>query len=269
MSNSIAINDPITALLEKVQESIPAATQDQLTDILNTIETSAELILSAKTGKFQGFLKLVQDAQPGGLASVESVTPIVSATVQTPVSAPIVPDAAPVASEGGDRDWATFDPNQLDTLSYEDLESFSEWQDKEEKRVALLNKIQNKRASAISSTEEALKNQLLITETNRRVLQTKAQVEYATNQGAELDKLAVSIGTATMADQFVREKNALNELGQVGKETPTLGQVALLQARVIQRERMNQSNGIANSIAPMVKAIGPTSTEKEVVTIDA
>lgn len=262
MSNIVTAN-PLTALLEKVRETIPAATKDQIEDILNTIGSTPESVM-AKPGKLQSFLGIVQKAQPGGLASVETPAPI--APVPTPAPTEF-PKAAIVPSESGDRDWATFDTNKLDTLSFEELESYDEWQAKEEKRIALLNRIRGNQAKAIAAKETSLKSQLDIAETSRRVLQTQAQVEYAKSQGAELDQLAVSVGTATMADQFDREKSALNDLGKLGKETPTLGQVALLQAQVIQHDRLNMAANIQNSIAPLVKSIGP-STEKSAQTID-
>ena len=252
-------------LLEIIQETIPTATQEQVSDILQAHSTTETAVLS-KPGKLAAFIGLVEKSQPGGMATRSQ---IISASTSEP--APKVVTTAPIATvntQPTDRDWAKFDPNELSALTYEDLELYSEWQEKEEKRITLLNRIQGKRATTIASTEESLKNQLTIAETNRRVLQAKAQVEYATNQGAELDDLAVSVGTAAMVDQFDREKKALRDLATVGKETPTLGQVALLQATVIQRNRLNRSNAIANSIAPIVNRIG-ASTEKEMVTIDA
>lgn len=251
----------INPLLSKVQETIPTATLEQIEDILNTIGSNPEAVLS-KPGKLQSFLNLVKAAQPGELATVETPDPIVPAPIEVPKTAPIV------SANGGDRDWATFDTNKLDTLSFGELESYDEWQSKEEKRIALLNRIRGNQAKAISAKETALKSQLNIAETSRRVLQTQAQVEYAQTQGAELDELAVSVGTATMADQFDREKSALNDLGKLGKETPTLGQVALLQAQVIQHDRLNMAANIQNSIAPLVKAIGASTEKSAAQTID-
>lgn len=247
-------------LLKTIQETVPTATQSQVSDILQTQGTTESAVLS-KPVRLAAFIGLVEKAQPGGMITRSQIMPAVPKIV---ITAPI----APVNSQPIDRDWAKFNPDELSNLSYEDMESYSVWQDTEEKRIMLLNKIQSKRAATIASTEESLKNQLTIAENYRRVLQAKAQVEYATTQGAELDELAVSVGTESMVDQFNREKKALQDLVAVGKETPTLGQVALLQATVIQRDRLNRSNAIANSIAPKVNRL-EASTEKEVVTIDA
>ena len=252
------------SLLEKVQKHVSTCTQDQLDAALLAAEITEDQI-AASPGLMGSIVGRLKKSAPGGLEVSRS--PIASAT-----SVPKIVIPAPVALTNPqpiDRDWAKFNPDELGNLSYEDMESYSVWQEKEEKRITLLNKIQAKRAATIASTEESLKNQLTIAETNRRVLQAKAQVEYATTQGKELDELAVSVGTESMVDQFNREKNALRDLATVGKETPTLGQVALLQATVIQRNRLNRSNAIANSIAPMVSRIEAAQPEKEVVTIDA
>jgi len=252
-------------LLEKIQKHISNCTQDQLDAALIAAEITEDQIAKSP-GLMGSIVGRLKKSVPGGMEVSRSQ--IISVSAPAPKVVTTAPIATAAPTQPIDRDWAKFDPNELSALTYEDLELYSEWQEKEEKRVTLLNRIQGKRATTIASTEESLKNQLTIAETNRRVLQAKAQVEYATNQGAELDDLAVSVGTAAMADQFDREKNALQDLAKVGKETPTLGQVALLQATVIQRDRLNRSNAIANSIAPMVNRIG-ASTEKEMVTIDA
>ena len=251
-------------LLEIIQETIPTATQEQVSDILQAHSTTETAVLS-KPGKLAAFVGLVEKAQPGGMATRSQI--ISASTAPAPKVVTTAP-VAPVNPQPIDRNWAKFNPDELANLSYEDMESYSAWQDMEEKRITLLNKIQSKRAATGISTEESLKNQLTIAETNRRVLQAKAQVEYATTQGKELDELAVSVGTESMVDQFDREKKALQSLATVGKETPTLGQVALLQATVIQRDRLNRSNAIANTIAPKVNRL-EASTEKEMVTIDA
>lgn len=166
-----------------------------------------------------------------------------------------------------DRDWASFDPAGLDTLSIEDLTLYSEWQEKEEARMEMLNKIRSRQVATIAAKESALKAQLDIAETSRRVVQTQAQVEYAQTKGSELDDLARSVGTSTMADQFDREKTALTDLGKLGKETPVLGQIALLQAQVLHNERMNMAANIQNSIAPLVQSIAPAA-EKSAQTIE-
>ncbi len=262
MSNIVSAN-PKTALLEKVREVIPEAAIDQIDDILNTIGSTPEAVM-AKPGKLQSFLKLVEAAQPGSLEPVETPAPITP--VKTQSSAHI---ESAEAVESGDRDWATFNPADLETLSIEDLTLYSGWQEQEEKRMALLNKIRSRQATTIAARESSLQAQLNIAETSRRVLQTEAQVKFANQEGAELDALAVEIGTATIQGQFQREKAALEKLGKVGNETPTLGEVALLQATVVKHDRLNMAANIQNSIAPLVKAIG-ASTEKsaEAQTID-
>jgi hypothetical protein len=195
---------------------------------------------------------------------VETPAPIAPVPTPAPTEAPKAPIGP---SEGGDRDWATFDPSDLETLSIEDLTLYSDWQEQEEKRMELLNKIRFRQAATIAAKESSLQAQLNIAETSRRVLQTEAQVKFANKEGAELDALAVEVGTAAIQDQFQREKAALEKLGTVGNETPTLGEVALLKATVVKHDRLNMAANIQNSIAPLVKAIGGAE-EQNVQTID-
>ena len=252
------------SLLEKVQKHV-SCTQDQLDAALLAADVTEDQIAKSP-GLMSSIVGRLKKSVPGGLEVPRS--PIVSAVSVLATKIAIPAPVVAIVPQPVSQDWSKFNPDELVNLTYEDMESYSVWQEKEEKRITLLNKIQGKRAATIASTEESLQAQLKIAETSRRVLHTRAQVEYACTQGAELDELTVSIGTAAMVDQFDREKKALYDLATVGKETPTLGQVALLQAQVVQRDRLNRSSAIANSIAPMVPRL-EASKDREVMTIDA
>jgi hypothetical protein len=253
----------MTALLNKVRETIPAATIAQLEDILNTIGSTPESVMS-KPGKIQSFLAMVQKAQPGGLAPVETPAPIAPVPTPAPTEAPKAPI---VPSEGGDRDWSKFNIRDLATLSMAELKEFKAWRAEEAERKALMNEILGEEADAIAAEEEALKNRLTIDETNRRILKAKAQVEFMEQKGSDLDKLSLETGKELAADYLERETKAFKSVLDLGKQTPTEGELAHLQAQVVNRSRMNRANTIANSIAPLVKAIGGAE-EQNVQTID-
>lgn len=261
MSNIVTAN-PLIALIEKVRETIPAATVEQLQDILTTIGSNPESVI-AKPGKLQSFLLMVQKSQPGGLAPVETPAPIAS----IPTPAPETP--APIVATSGDRDWAKFNIRDLATLSMAELKEFKAWRAEEAERKALMNEILGEEATSIAAEESALQNRLTIDETNRRILKTKAQVEFMEQKGSDLDQLSRETGKNLAQDYFDRESESFRNLRTVGKETPTEGELLLLQAKVVNRDRMNRANTIANTIAPMVKAIGQAPVEKEMVTIDA
>ena len=251
-------------LLAKVRETIPAATNEQIDDILNTIGSTHEAVMS-KPGKLCSFLRLVEAAQPGGLAAIEPEAAIVSATAAPAktVETPIVP------ANDGDRDWVTFNVRDLAALTTAELREFKLWRAEESERKALMNEILGEEASAIAAEEKALQNQLTIAETNRRVIKAKAQVEFLNEKGSALDELSLETGKDLAQDYFDRETESFATLRTVGKETPTEGELLLLQARVVNRDRMNRANTIANTIAPLVKAIGASTTaQEEVQTID-
>jgi hypothetical protein len=254
-----------TTLLEKIQKAVPTATEAQLNQALADAGMDAAKVESSN-GLMGSIVGRVRKMQAGGLAVKAVDAPIVDASAIATTPAVNAVDA-PIASVECERDWATFNVRDLGSLTMAELLEFKAWRTDDAVRKALINEILGDEAATIAAYEESLQNQLVIAETNRRVIKAKAQVEFLNEKGEALDNLSLETGKDMAQDYFDRETASFATLRTVGKQTPTEGELLLLQARVVNRDRMNRANTIANTIAPLVKAIESANTQ-DVQTID-
>jgi hypothetical protein len=265
MSNSIAIIDPMTDLLEKVQETISAATKNQLTDILTTIESSPEAILNAKPGKFQGFLKLVQDAQPGGLAPVESATPIVSATVPTPAAAPIVPAEAPVASDSAPFDWDNASDEACEAEELR-LQNLAARKARKARALALEVKIAETDSQIADSEAKATELNGLVLDASQELAKQKTMLNLKSIANPRITQMAIDAATEATTAQLERTEAAIGRGKSIALATPVAAEIAADRAHLRSIKMLNEQYGLT-SATPML--LSGTEQTQKVVTIDA
>jgi hypothetical protein len=263
-------------LLEKIQKHIPNCTQDHLNAALADAELTEEKV-EQSSGLMGSIVGRLKKTVPGGLAtqgtsiSAKTKTPqqtIVSATVPTPTTAPIASVSTPVASESGDRDWATFNVRDLATLSKTELQSFKAYRQEELERQALINEILGLEAQSLDTEAANLQAQTQTQTSHRMVESDRAAFEIASQSGEELIQLARAAGKQSVEDQLSRDRAALEEIVRVGKQTPTQGEVQLAQAHGLRRRRMNALVGTENQWEQEVTRSLPAAQET-MVTIDA
>jgi hypothetical protein len=256
--------ETVTPLLLKVREFIPTATQDQIDKVCSEKEVSQESLIDAKAGKWNTFISLLRLEQPGGIATVKSdAAPIVTTPEVTPNSVPSVPvksdDASPI-----DRDWTTFNTRDLATLTTAELKSFKKFRTAEIERKRLLAEILELEANDLDLETKNLQSLTQAQTAHRLAESDRAAFNAATESADELLELARSAGTATISDQLSRDRAALEATIELGKQTPTQGEIGLAQAQGLQRKRLNALVNIQNGWASEVQPLQLT----QAVTID-
>jgi len=100
-------------LLETIQETIPAATQEQVSDILQTHNTTEAAVLS-KPGKLTAFIGLVEKSQPGGMVTRSAIVSATTATVPTIVTTPPIIHTPSTVKPSTSFSWETATDEECD-----------------------------------------------------------------------------------------------------------------------------------------------------------
>jgi hypothetical protein len=263
MSNITNI-DKLTSLLEKVQETIPEATTEQLTDILDTIGSTPEAILTAKTGKFQGFLKLVQDAQPGQMASVESATPIVSATVPTPAFAPIVHVEAPIASDSAPFDWDNASDEACEAEELR-LQNLAARKARKARALALEVTIAETDSQIADSEAKATELNGLVLDASQELAKQKTMLNLKSIANPRITQMAIDAATEATTAQLERTEAAIGRGKSIALATPVAAEIAADRAHLRSIKMLNEQYGLT-SATPML--LSGTESAQTMVTID-
>lgn len=250
-------------LLEKIQRHVPTVTQSQLDDALLVANLSADKVASdnALTQSIVGRLK---KNVPGGMTTIAPTTPPV----------PMLKEEAKAKTEEvevkmGDRDWATFNIKELSSLTDEELDSFQAYREADLKRKNKINAILGMESESLDIEAEILKTHSKVQTASRSVEGDRHAFSLASAQDSELLELAIKASESTVLDELERNRVVFEQIVNLGKQTPTYGELRLLEAQKFQRTRMNQSIRIQNTIEPEVQPRQLASADPSMITIDA
>ena len=250
-------------LLTEIRRHVPSATQEQLDKELTDASLTTEKVLSSNAliGSIVGRLK---KNIPGEMIAGVSSVPT---TIVDPTSAP---KEQPKTTTGkSDRDWSIFKIKDLPTLTTEQLKSFRAYRQAELDRLNLMNEILGLESESLDVEALTLQAQAKVLTASRSVEGDRHAFELSSGHDDELLKLAREAAKVTTLDQLTRDRTALEGIVELGKQTPTYGELRQLQAQQFQRDRMNRSIGIQNSTATKAQLRQLAGSDPDVVTIDA
>lgn len=258
-------------LLEEVRRHIPSVTKEQLDGEILAANLTAEKVI-ASTALLGSIVGRLRKSTPGGMTIATLPNPIAAhAPKFQPKPKTEVTEKAidePV-SELGYRDWSKFKTKDLANLTDEELDFFKAYREADLKRKNKINEILGLEAENLD-IEAANLQAITQVQTADRVLETdRAASEYAQTSGEKLIELARAAGKAASEDQFNRDCAALNQTIEVGKQTPTQGEIGLAQAQGLRARRMNALVGIQNQWEQKIQPMQLAGADSSVVTIDA
>jgi len=254
-------------LLETIQETIPAATQEQVSDILQAHNTTETAVLS-KPGKLTAFVGLVEKAQPGGMATRSQ---IISASAPAPApkvvtTAPIATAApTPIAKLSTSFDWDTAtdeecdaEDDRLSKLAARSLRKATAL--KLERQIAATNAdIYDDEAQTIDLNQKGL-------DASQELAKQRAMLEVQAESAPRLLRLQIDAATSIATDRITRTEAAIDAGKSAMQETPLASEIAAFRAKLTQCEMMNRATSIANATPALLGAAQP---EPQLVTIDA
>ena len=245
-------------LLETIQETIPAATQAQVSDILQSHNTTESAVLS-KPGKLAAFIGLVEKVQPGGMETTRSA--IISATA--PKVATSTPVVTPSVKLSTSFDWETAtdaecdaEDDRLSKLAARSLRKANAL--KLERQIAATNaEIYDDEAQTIDFNQKGL-------DASQELAKQRAMLEVQAASAPRLLQMQIDAATSIATDRINRTEAAIDAGKSAMKETPLASEIAAFRAKLTQCEMMNRATALTNATPALLGAAQP---EKEVVTV--
>ena len=252
-------------LLETIQETIPTATQSQVSDILQAQNTTESAVMS-KTARLAVFIGLVGKAQPNAMATRSQ---IISAPTSVPApkvvtTAPVAP-VNPIAKLSTSFDWENAtdeecdaEDDRLSKLAARSLRKANAL--KLERQIAATNAdIYDDEAQTIDLNQKGL-------DASQELAKQRAMLEVQAASAPRLLQMQIDAATSIATDRITRTEAAIDAGKSAMKETPLASEIAAFRAKLTQCEMMNRATSIANATPALLGAAQP---EPQLVTIDA
>jgi len=251
-------------LLETIQETIPAATQEQVSDILQAHNTTETAVLS-KPGKLAAFIGLVEKSQSGGMATRSQILSASAPAPKVVITAPIAPIGTPSVKLSITFDWETAtdeecdaEDDRLSKLAARSLRKANAL--KLERQIAATNAdIYDDEAQTIDLNQKGL-------DASQELAKQRAMLEVQAASAPRLLQMQIDAATSIATDRITRTEAAIDAGKSAMQETPLASEIAAFRAKLTQCEMMNRATSIANATPALLGAAQP---EPQLVTIDA
>ena len=251
-------------LLETIQDFVPAATQEQVSDILQTHNTTEAAVLS-KPGKLTAFIGLVEKSQPGGMVTRSAIVSATTATVPTIVTTPPIIHTTSTVKPSTSFNWEAATDEECDAederlskLAARSLRKANAL--KLERQIAATNAdIYDDEAQTIDFNQKGL-------DASQELAKQRAMLEVQAASAPRLLQMQIEAATSIATDRITRTEAAIDAGKSAMEKTPLASEIAAFRAKLTQREMMNRATALTNATPAL---LGASQPEKEVVTIDA
>lgn len=245
------------SLLQKIQESLPSATQAQVDEVLAKFDKSEAHVLS-KPNVLAAFLNRIAGMQSSLASRPDGIAPKIP--TDNIVATPSEPIAAPKSEAvTGDRDWAAVTQSDIELLSYDDLLAYEGWCIKQNEMAKVRRRIAALRSESLDLEAQSVEDRQAGFEVEMEFKRASASLRVQELNAPKLLEKTTEVAERIAGNQMDRQLESLEALEETAKKTLTAGELSVLRARQQQSILSNKAQGILNQ-TPMALAGSPTQS---------